>query len=140
MNSAISRGQRNLKPIPVQDSLREELSQWLFLETWDEPLPWRDERHVSVQVATDASASGWGYSILSLASDYWSEEEQRLDIATREVPAINKMLRSSHEALRYARVDVLVDSQAVIQAWNNQGERSASLKRHYGRSSSLLLR
>ena len=115
------------------------------MPTWDEPLPWRDERHVSVQVATDASASGWGYSILSgpsptQASDYWSEEEQRLDIATREAPAINKMLRSSHEALRNARVDVLVDSQAVIQAWNNQGERSASLKRHYGRSSSLLLR
>ena len=98
----------------------------------DEPLPWRDERHVSVQVATDASASGWGYSILSgpsptQASDYWSEEEQRLDIATREALAINKMLHSSHEALRNARVDVLVDSQAVIQAWNNQGGRRASL-------------
>ena len=131
MNNVISRGQRNLKPIPVQDSLRKELSHWLCLETCDKPLPWRDERHISVQVATDASASGCGYSILSgpsptQASDYWSEEEQRLDIATREALAIHKMLCSSHTALRNERVDVLVDSQAVIQAWNNPGGKSAS--------------
>ncbi|KAK3730129.1 hypothetical protein QZH41_004832 [Actinostola sp. cb2023] len=81
MNSAISRGQRTLKPIRVQGPLRDEISHWLFLESWDEPLPWRDERHIRARVATDASASGWGYSILSdpvpqQVSDYWSIEEQ----------------------------------------------------------------
>ncbi|KAK3724613.1 hypothetical protein QZH41_001972 [Actinostola sp. cb2023] len=82
MNSAISRGQRTLKPIRVQGPLRDEISHWLFLESWDEPLPWRNERHIRARVATDASASGWGYSILSdpvpqQVSDYWSIEEQR---------------------------------------------------------------
>lgn len=64
MNGAISYGQRTGKPVAVQGSSRDEISHWLFLETWDTPLPWRDERQVHVAMATDASVSGWGYSIL----------------------------------------------------------------------------
>lgn len=43
--------------------LLEEIAYWLFLDEWDEPLPWRDERHISVTMATDASHSGWGGTI-----------------------------------------------------------------------------
>ena len=98
MNIAISRGRRNLKVIPLQGALKVEISHWLFLETWDEPLPWREERHVSVRVATDASMSGWGFYILGgdspqQVSDYWSSEEQNLDISTKEALVIEKMLQ-----------------------------------------------
>lgn len=132
MNNAISRGQRTLKPIRVHGPLRAEISHWLFLETWDAPLPWRDERHVRVRVATDASASGWGYSILSdpvpqQVSDYWSTEEQTWDISTKEAVAIDKMLRTGRNRFCNARVDVFVDNQAVIASWNNQGGKSRSL-------------
>lgn len=58
MNAAISKGIRSQKPILLRGALREEISQCLFLETWDSPLPWRDERHIQVSVATDASVSG----------------------------------------------------------------------------------
>jgi zinc transporter ZupT len=65
MNAAISKGQKMSKLIPMQGALREEVSHWLFLQQWDSPLPWRDERHVRITVASDASLSGWGGSIVS---------------------------------------------------------------------------
>ena len=78
MNTAISRGQRikanHTKPLPFTGKLRDEIEHRLFLEGWDDPLPWREERHVRVVIATDASNSGWGGSILapfsSQVSDY----------------------------------------------------------------------
>ena len=63
MNAAISRGQRNnanhTKPLLLTGKLKDEIEHWLFLEGWDEPLTWREERHVRVVIATDASNSGW---------------------------------------------------------------------------------
>ena len=115
MNTAISRGIRSQKPILLRGALREEISHWLFLETWDNPLPWRDERHIQVSVATDASVSGWGATILSTIRrevfEYWSGEELTWDIATKEATAINKMLWFCRDQCCYARVDALVDYQ-----------------------------
>ena len=48
MNGAIGKGMRTGKPIPVQGTVQREISHWLFLEQWDNPLPWRDERHIQV--------------------------------------------------------------------------------------------
>jgi hypothetical protein len=64
MNAAISRGISTQKLVPLNHHLRAELAHWLFLDTWDDPLPWRYERHLQVKLATDASQSGWG--VLSL--------------------------------------------------------------------------
>ena len=82
-------------------------------------------------MATDASSSGWGATIIfpnhRQTFDYWSREEYIWDIATKEVIAINKMLLSCSDEVCNARVDVQVDNQAVIHAWTNQGGRSAQL-------------
>ena len=56
-----------------------------FLRTWDDPLPWRDEQHIRITLATNASASGWGGSVtlgdrVVQVSDYWTDEEQGLGI------------------------------------------------------------
>ena len=131
MNAAISRGLCSQKPILLRGALREEISHWLFLENWDNPIPWRDERHIQISVATDASSSGWGATVVSPNRrelfDYWTQEEFTWDIATKEAMAINKMLLSCSDEVRNARVDVQVDNQAVIHAWNNQGGRSPQL-------------
>ena len=131
MNIAISRGITTQKPIFLTPPLRDEIAHWLFLESWDSPLPWRDERHIQVKLATDASQSGWGGILISpehqQTSDYWSEPELACDIATKEAMAINRVLHAFKSYLINARVDVLVDNQAVIHAWNNQGSRSSPL-------------
>ncbi len=105
----------------------------MFLKTWNAPLPWRDERHFRVSLATDGSAAGWGSSVLSPVvqevSDYWIGEELSWDIATKEAVAIDRVLLSCHAVLSNSWVDVLVDNQVVISSWNNQGGRSASLNR-----------
>ena len=50
MNAAISKGQRikanHTKPLPLTGKLRDEIEHWLFPEAWDDPSPWREERHL----------------------------------------------------------------------------------------------
>ena len=79
---------RTLKPIAVQGALGDEIAHLLFLEEWDDPLPWHDERHLQIELATDASHTGWGGVISTPekqeTSDYWSKDEMILGIATRE--------------------------------------------------------
>ena len=131
MNAAISKGLCSQKLILLRGALREEIAHWLFLENWDDPIPWRDERHIQVSVATDASSSGWGATIVfpnhRQIFYYWSREEYTWDIATKEAMAINKMLLLCSDEVCNARVNVQVDKQAVIHAWTNQGGRSAQL-------------
>ena len=134
MNNAISKALRTSRPIKLHEALREEISHWLFLRTWDDPLPWRDERHIRISLATDASASGWGGSVTLgdrtvEASDYWTKEEQELDISAKEALALDKVLLSFSDCLKNAWVDGLVDNQAVVYSWQRQGGKSMSLNR-----------
>ena len=131
MNAAISRGQR-IKvnhSKPLTGKLRDEIEHWLFLEGWDDPLPWREER--GVVIATDASNSGWGGSILApfsnQVSDYWTEVQHHLEISTKEAIAIDKVLTSLAQQLQNTRVDVQVEHKAVVDAWNNQRGRRLEL-------------
>ena len=135
MNAAISRGQRisanHPKPLPLTGRLKDEIEHWLFLEEWDDPLPWREERHVRVVIATDASNSGWGGFILApfsgQVSDYWTEDQSYLEISTKEAIALDKVLTSFAQRLQNTRVDAQVDNKAVVDAWNNQRGRSSEL-------------
>ena len=100
MNAAIGNALRSSTLITVEGRLREEVAHWLFLQTWDDPLPWRDEKHVSLTIATDASGSGWGASLMSPqyaeeVSDYWVVDEQSLDISVKEAPHLHSHLGKS---------------------------------------------
>ena len=44
------------KLIPISGPLREELQQWLFLESWSGCLPWGRGAHCQVKLCTDASS------------------------------------------------------------------------------------
>lgn len=114
MNAAISQGLRSQKAILMHGALREDISHWLFSESWDYPLLWPDERHVQISVATDAPASGWGASIISPfrqeISDYWSGEELSWDVAKKEAMAIDNSLLPCQDKVHNARVDALVDN------------------------------
>ena len=131
MSAAISRGMRTMKPIAIRGALRDEIAHWLFLEGWDDPLPWREEKHLQINIATDASQTGWGGVISTPvkqeASDYWSKDEMMLDIATREAMAVDKVLQAFKHLVKDCRVDVMIDNQAVMHAWTNQGGKSHAL-------------
>ena len=93
--------------------------------------PWREERHLQIELATDASQTGWGGVISTPVkqetSDYWSKDEMMLDIATREAIAVDKVLHAFKELVKDCRVDVMIDNLAVMHAWNNQGGRGRDL-------------
>jgi len=133
MNLAISKGMRTNSLVKIDKNLRDEIAYWLFLETWDDPLPWKEERHLQISPSSDTSGSGWGATMkLSetiTTSDYWTDEEREIDIATREALALDKALVSFFTFLQNAWVDARVDNRAVVDAWSSQGERSASLRR-----------
>ena len=63
------------------------------------------------------------------ASDYWTKEEQELDISAKEALALDKVLLSFADSLKNAWVDGLVDNQSVVYSWQRQGGRSMSLNR-----------
>jgi hypothetical protein len=132
MNAAIAGGQRTShRLIALKGELREEISYWLFLEGWDDPVTWRDERHVRVSIATDASLTGWGAILLTPhreeISDYWTDEQFVWGIAAKEATAVDKALMAFSDKLFNARVEAFVDNKAVVDAWNNQGGRSLEL-------------
>ena len=60
VNLAISKGMRTNRLVKIDKNLRDEIAHWLFLETWDDPLPWKEERHLQISLSSDASGSGWG--------------------------------------------------------------------------------
>jgi hypothetical protein len=130
MNTAISKGLRTHRRVKIDQKLCDELNHCFFLETWDDPLPWRDERHIRISLATDASGSGWGASVFLqetvTTSDYWSDEERAHDIATREALALDKTLLSFSDSLQNAWVDAQVNNMSVVCAWPNRG-RSVAL-------------
>ena len=131
MSAAISMCMRTSKPIAVQGALRDEIAHWLFLEEWDDPLPWREERHLQIELATDAPQTGWGGVISTPVkqeiSDYWSKDEMMFDITTREAFAVDKVLRAFKDLVKDCRVDVMIDNRAVMHAWNNQGGKGRDL-------------
>ena len=61
MNFAISVGIRSTgSKVYMSDELREEIETWKFLDTWDGKLEWKKERHISVELHSDASLYKWG--------------------------------------------------------------------------------
>lgn len=121
------------RPIRVSGELREEISYWRFLDSWNSHLPWFEERHKVVSCFTDASNSGWGAILLVDAvesrrlRDYWGREDQEKPIVIREALALQQALRTMGSDLKNCRVDAHVDSLPVVLAWRNQGGRSKNL-------------
>ena len=60
------------------------------------------------------------------ASDYWTKEEQELDIPTKEALALDKVLLSFADSLKNAWVDGLVDNQSLVYSYitskENEGD------------------
>ncbi|KAK3705677.1 hypothetical protein QZH41_009522 [Actinostola sp. cb2023] len=75
---AIPGFQKSCREVKLQAALRDEITHWRFLDTWQECLPWPGEKHLVVRVCSDASNFAWG-GVIEVPSqeslkvrDYWS--------------------------------------------------------------------
>ena len=60
VNKAISVCTKNSRVIQMTGDLCEEIKHWRFLDEWDGFVPWRGERHLQIELSTDASLFRWG--------------------------------------------------------------------------------
>ncbi|XP_071124009.1 uncharacterized protein [Mytilus edulis] len=60
VNLAISKDIKNSRPVALGGRLKTEISHWAFLDKWEGFVPWRKERHLQINLATDASLYKWG--------------------------------------------------------------------------------
>ena len=132
MNLAISFCLKSGHSIPMSDSLLEEISTWRFLDTWTGKLEWKREKHLSVQMYTDSSLFKWGGLIhfpekTEEISDYWPDEMRSNHIMVLEAKALLNVLSSVKERIKHHRIDALVDSQPLLNSWNNQGSKNSLL-------------
>ena len=135
MNLAVSRTLKSKTFVKIAGPLRKELECWRFLDTWEGHMTWREERHVSLSLASDASGSGWGGALLNNdgrvvqeVGDSWCETMLSCPIHVKETFALSRTLRSFGDVVRNLRVDVLVDSSVLRGCW----------ERHYASSHSML--
>ncbi len=132
MAGAISRVAKGSGRIPVHGALRGELQHWLFLRDWEGVVPWRQERHVQVYLASDASRYKWGGVVrntggnVTRTSDYWRGQDSR-PIHVKEGEALLNTMLGVAETLRDARVDAYVDNKAVCAAWDGLGAKDPAL-------------
>ncbi|XP_019634948.1 PREDICTED: uncharacterized protein LOC109477927 [Branchiostoma belcheri] len=120
--------------VRIKGSVREEIQYWRFLDQWEGHVPWRTEKHESIELYSDASGFRWGGSVATEEGrvqfgDYWTGQEQEDIIAVKKAEALRQVLLSTEERVRNKRVDALVDNTNVISAWNNQGGKSIQLSR-----------
>ncbi len=132
MAAALSKATKNSALIPLGGALREELEHWTFLKDWQEATPWRQEKHLQVCLASDASRYKWGGVVLSgdrcgiSMGDYWNAGDER-PIHIKEAHALLQTLRSVQDQIINHRVDAYVDNQAVCKAWESKGCKNQPL-------------
>ena len=134
VNSAISWCSRNGSDMVMTNDLFNEIAHWRFLDKWEGVMPWRDERHLQLIMATDASLYKWG-AVLSVpksgvegvcTGDYWPIGDTR-PIHLKEADALINALMSASPSITNGRVDAYVDSMDVVCAWRGQGCKSLPL-------------
>lgn len=127
---AISKASRSHKLIPVSAAFKAEILHWKFLDSWDAFLPWKDKRHTSVTIFSDASNIGWGAVVRIPGKEeqplrgYWDENSRHLPIAIREAKAILFTLESLNHAIVNSRLDGFVVDKVVVSSWENQVSRT----------------
>ncbi len=130
MNAALSRAsKKSHSVVPLDNALRGEIEFWRFLDSWEDVIPWLPERHLQLSLATDSSLFKWGATLLTPGgmveqslSDFWATGDNR-PIHVKETHALLKAVESLSDRLRNHRLDVSVDSMALLGAWNRQGSR-----------------
>ena len=118
VNRAISIATKNSRSVQMKDDLRQEIEHWRFIDNWDGFVPWRSEKHLQVEIATDASLFRWGAVVgptSQAMGDFFSQGDTR-PIHVKEADALFRTLSTLEASLKDHRVDAKVDNKAVVAA------------------------
>lgn len=132
VNFAISQCTKNSRRAAISHELRQELEHWRFIDDWLGYAPWRQEKHLQLSLATDASSFRYGISLLSgkekglSFGDFWSNTDDR-PIHLKEASAVIIALQALEAKIKDRRLDVYVDNTAVLYAWENQRSKDRQL-------------
>lgn len=55
VNRAIGMAAKNSRSVKIYHELRTEIERWRFLDNWASCSPWRNEKHLQVVLASDAT-------------------------------------------------------------------------------------
>ena len=131
MYQAISRASKTSCPqIKLLPTLRNEISHWRFLDSWQGFLPWKDESHLQVQLFSDASNFGWGGCLFSpglpkvVIRGYWDEAVRGRPIIVKEIQALRLTLENLLHCSENTRVDVFVHNKALVSSLESQVSKS----------------
>ena len=107
MDLAVSRALKSRNLVKITGSLRKELEYWRFFDTWEGHITWREEAHVSLSLASDASDLSWGGALLNSdgqvvqeVGDSWCETMRSSPIHVRETVALSRTLLSLSDVVR----------------------------------------
>ncbi|CAC5381177.1 unnamed protein product [Mytilus coruscus] len=97
--------------------LKDEIINWRFLDSWTGKLEWKKERHLVVNIYTDASMYKWGgYFKINdrehKVGDSWAQEMLSLPIMVLEAKAFLNVLREN-----MLNCTVILRADGVIAAW-----------------------
>jgi hypothetical protein len=69
MHLAISAAAQSHRLIALTGELKQEISHWLFLDLWSDPIPWWEEHHICGYRCI-CFRLGWFYSLPDYARDF----------------------------------------------------------------------
>ncbi|KAK3735012.1 hypothetical protein QZH41_010670, partial [Actinostola sp. cb2023] len=131
---AISKATVSPKAIKITDALRDEISHWRFLDSWEGFFPWPREEHCRLElpIFSDASNTGWGGVVHTpqealKVSGYWNPDERKLPIVVKETLALRNTLKSTCSRLKGARIDCFIDNKTLLHCWENHGSRNVEV-------------
>ena len=95
-------------------------------------MEWKKEKHLVMEIHTDASTYKWGGVIhfetgTQEVYDFWSEDERTSPIMVLEAEALLNVLRAISKRIRGKRVDANVDNKALFHSFYNEGSKSRAL-------------
>ena len=124
---------KSARPVKIHSLLREEIEHWRFLDSWEGTLPWPSERHIVLEILSDASDFAWGGVIRSPGAppvtirDYWTASTRLSPIVVKEALALVNVLSAGEHLISNARVDAYTDNTAFIHSWGKQGGKNTEL-------------
>ena len=131
MYQFISRASKtSSRQIKLFPTLRNEISHWRFLDSWQGFLPWRGESHLQVQLFSDASNFRWGGCLFSpgrpkvVIRGYWDEADRGRHIIVKEIQAVRLTFQNLLHRSENTRVDVFVCNKVLVSSWESQVSKS----------------